>query len=55
VRDEGRLDHARSFQLDVVGARVVEQPRAGADEHRREVEMQLVEQAGAEALLRRRS
>src|SRR3954453_19143761 len=52
VRHEWRVDHADLLQRGNVGADVVlEQPRAAAEQHRRDVDPQLVQQAGFEVLL----
>jgi hypothetical protein len=45
VGDDGRLDHPGDLQLRPVRAEPVEQPDAVAEEHRDEVDLQLVEQA----------
>ena len=50
VRDAGRVDDPRELELDVVGAEVVEQPPALAEQHGDHVELDLVEHAGAERL-----
>ena len=46
------MDGPRLPHVDSVRAAVVEQPLPGAEEERRDVDLELVEQAGAEVLLR---
>src|SRR6266545_2081818 len=52
MRDARRLDHPRRLELGRVGAELVEEPDAAAQEHGDEVDLQLVEQPGLQVLLR---
>jgi hypothetical protein len=52
VRDAGGLDHPGRLQLDLPAARVLEQADAAAEEQGRDVDLDLVEQARPQALLR---
>ena len=49
--DAGSVDDTRGFEVDVVGPEVVEQPDAGAEQDGDEVDLDLVEEAGPQALL----
>jgi hypothetical protein len=46
VHDAGGLQRADGIKLDVIGAEPVEEPSPVAKEHRYEVDLHLVEQAG---------
>ena len=50
MRDAVRADDAGLLELDAPD--VLEEPRAGAEQDRRDVDLELVEQPGAEVLLR---
>ena len=52
VGDAGGFDHADELELDVVGAEVLEQPPSLAQQDRDQVDLQLVEHAGAQERLR---
>lgn len=45
MRDVGRFDDPRPFQLDVFGTQVVEQAPATTDQYRCDVNMHFVEKA----------
>ncbi len=51
MRHDGRLDHARALHLDFVGTEIVEQADTAAEQKRREMDLQLVDQSGPQELL----
>lgn len=51
VGDDGGLDHPGAFELGQLGAEMVEQSDAAAQEQRDQVDLQLVEQPSFEVLL----
>ena len=52
MRDARGVNDSRGFQFDVLGPEVIKQADAGTEQHRHDVELDLVEQPGSKALLR---
>lgn len=46
------LHHPQSFQPDRFGADIFEQPKTAAEEHRHDVDVQLIDESRFQALLR---
>jgi hypothetical protein len=51
VRHPSALDHPRALQVDRPGAEVIEQADAAPEQHRHQVEVELVQESRSEALL----
>lgn len=47
----GGVDHPRDVQLDLLGSEVLDRAAPAAEQHRRDVELHLVQEPGAQALL----
>jgi hypothetical protein len=50
MRDRRRVDDSRSLQLQLVRLDAFEQPHSRSEQDRREVDLELLEQAGVEEL-----